>query len=361
MTNSSKLAITSIGFNSPNGTGIDNFYNQINFGCTKEVIENYDPQQYLGTKGLRYLNKATLLYCNLAFQVIEERGLRGEIAQKSDRIGLYDGSDLSNIEDGFIFDFIAKTEGPDLASPMSAPNTIANASSSMMAIKANVKGPNFTVCGGVCGSLQALDIASLHISEGMTDYGILVSTEVTSKYHKAVRKGEKRNTDVSEAGEMGISLLVEPLNNAEDQGVKIYSKVIDITSGHKLLNESSEDLLTRLAVTLIKDNKLVPDVFIIGGGIQNLNPGQLRQTLNKEVSTGFPIYYPELVYGNGDNAGGFAGILYAIGLFEKKITNLLVKLDEQKLSTQAHSQPITKAIIASIDKAGYAILTYITK
>jgi 3-oxoacyl-[acyl-carrier-protein] synthase II len=361
MINNFKGVITAIGFNSVCGTGQNAYYELVHTLPTEKKINTYDPEGYLGTKGIRFLNNATLMYCNLAFQCINNRALGDKITTEADKIGLYDGSDLSNIEDGFIFDLTAKMDGPALVSPMSAPNTIANASSSMMAIKSSIKGPNFTVCGGACGSLQALDVALLHLSENIIDCAIVGSTEITSRYHQAVRQGELRgDAQQQDASEMGIAFSIESLEKAQQQGTQILGTILGVHSGQKLRQETLEGLLIRLCSQLIKQSGLLVeqlDGLLLSAGSHTIDQRIFKQQLSEKISPDLAIIYPESVHGYGDNAGGFAGIMFGIGLFNQKIKNTLpsLRIDGTPKENYQH------LIIATIDRTGYGIVTLLKK
>ncbi|PWK17619.1 3-oxoacyl-[acyl-carrier-protein] synthase II [Arcicella aurantiaca] len=361
MINNFKGAITSIGFNSVCGTGQNAYYELVHTLPSEKKISTYDPEGFLGTKGIRFLNNATLMYCNLAFQCISNRNLGAKIIAEADKIGLYDGSDLSNIEDGFIFDLTAKMDGPALVSPMSAPNTIANASSSMMAIKSTIKGPNFTVCGGACGSLQALDIALLHLSENMIDCAIVGSTEITSRYHQAVRQGELRGeAQEQDAPEMGIAFSIESLENAQKQGTEILGTILGVHSGQKLRKETSEGLLIRLCSQLLKQTDLSSeqlDGLILSAGSHCIDEVIFKKQVNEKINPDLAIIYPESVHGYGDNAGGFAGMLFGIGLFNQKIKNNLPSLRIDGTPKESYKH----LIIATIDRTGYGIVTLLKK
>jgi len=358
VTNNKDILITAIGYNSPSGTGLESFIKQINSQHTEtgKEIEVVDPQLYLGTKGIKFLNKATKMYCNVAFQCIEEQQLKQHIEASADKIGLYDCSDLSNIQDGFLFDLTAKVEGPDSVSPMSAPNTIANASSSQMAIKSNIKGPNFTVCSGACSSLQALDIANLHLKQGIINHAIVGSTEVVAKYQEAVRRGEKRGTDKN-SNEVAVAMLLQ--RRDELTGEKQYARVLGFQSGTQLLEENPEELLQRLINQSIKQHPEFPvDLIVVGGGYHNLN----LQSFESKLAAKVPVAYPESLLGSGDNAGGMLGVLYAIGIFRNEIKEV-VQLNGQDdfVKKEIDTRPIGNVLVCTIDKTGYALVTLITK
>jgi 3-oxoacyl-[acyl-carrier-protein] synthase II len=209
------IAIVGSGYLSSNGSGKEVFFDKINNGKATTKIESYDPDEYLAKRGQRYFSDATKMFCNLSFQCINQNQIDKIIELNKNNVGLYDGTELSNIHEGFVFDLSAKHDGPDLVSPMSTPNTIANAAASQMAIQSKITGPNFSINGGSCAALQALDVASLHLNDSIIDCAIVCSTETTSKYHQAIRDGEGRISNLPQSNEYGVSLALQRVETAK--------------------------------------------------------------------------------------------------------------------------------------------------
>ena len=353
-----EIIVSAIGYNSVNGTGADSFWKHLsNNNLGTAVIHDIDPQKYLNDKGQKFLNKASLIYCNIAFQCIYNRDLRGLINTSPDRIGLYDSSELSNVEACFTFDMIAKNEGPDYVSPMNAPNTIANAAASQMAIQAGIKGPNVSLCSGAAGSLQALDVACLHLRQHITDYAIVASTEVINKYQTAIRMGERRNTSFC-SSELGAALLIEKANATDHTDPSKRLAVIkQFASGTQMQHESKEELLCRLINKVMESTDNVPpvDLLIVSGGAHNINEKSFDHILK---SHGFkaPLLYSEKEFGSGDNAGGILGIMFAVGIFTGKLSGIPGHTESNDLA----QNPIQHAIVASIDTAGGASVVLIS-
>lgn len=351
-----KIIISAIGYNSVYGTGAENYWKQvqpIHSHTGASSISDIDPQKYLNTKGQKYLNKASLIYCNIAFQCINQRQLQNFIKENPDRVGLYDSSELSNVEACFQFDLIAKNEGPDYVSPMNAPNTIANAAASQMAIQAGVKGPNFTVCSGASGSLQAVDIASMHLNHRITDYAIVGSTEVINKYQTAIRRGEKRDP-LTDSAEQGAALLLERFSDQDSPSRPKLAILKKRTSGMQLLGESKEELLWRLISEFISADQI--DLCVISGGSQSIDGAALNAVFEKKQFS-CPVAYPEKQSGFGDNAGGILGIIYAIGIFQHKISSIPTHAGNKAIDTGK----MRNLLILSIDTTGNASAALVSR
>ncbi len=341
------IAVTAVSYLSPDGSGMDTFFQQINNGHSKKVLEQYDPEGYLGKKGVRYLSNSTKLYCNLAFKCLDHPNVKILLNAHPEKFGLYDGSELANLEEAMAFDLVAKAEGPDYVSPMKAANTLANASASLMAIKSGISGPNFSVCGGATGSLQALDIASMHIRNKITDYGIVVSTETTSVYHTAIRRGEKR-AHKKHAPPFGIGLRVTTPELAIWNKEKVYARIKKVVSGQRLNFETNEDVLTRLIEQSFGERYRPRDIDgIIVSGVNNLNFNKFINELWWSMDIEHAkVYCPELEFGICESTGGSVGLMYAIGLANKQI--------ESKFKGNNKN-----FLICTIDRLGYAIVSLI--
>ncbi|BAP31985.1 beta-ketoacyl synthase [Chryseobacterium sp. StRB126] len=334
------IVISAIGFNSSRGTEINEFLNNSgNLTPSSFIIEDHDPQKFLKPKGQRFLNKATLIYCNTAFQSIHNRDLSQYIQDTPERIGLYDGTELSNLEDCFVFDLTAKNQGPDRVSPMKAPSTIANAAASQMAIQTGIKGPNFSVCAGMAGSLQALDIAYLHLKQGIIDYGVIASTEVRNTYQKAIQKKQR-----NQSPELGISMILERQESLEKDNRKplagirmLHSETYtnDAVPFETYLYETISPLLGVYDV----------DTIIVSGGVSALNEN-IFECLFKENDFSIKVLYPENELGDLDNAGGMLGIAYSISIFNGQ---------------NAHKTDKKNILVLSVDPSGSVIYTIIEK
>lgn len=317
-----KIAIVGVGYLSSNGSGKEVFFDEINNEKETTKIETYDPDEYMAKRGQRYFSDATKMFCNLSFQCINQNQINETIKLNKNNVGLYDGTELSNIYEGFIFDLSAKHDGPDFVSPMSTPNTIANAAASQMAIQSKITGPNFSINGGMCASLQALDVASLHLTDSIVDCAIVCSTETTSKYHQAIRDGENRNSNLPQSKEYGVSVALQRVETAKENKQEIYGVILGIISGQAYEGQLNENLMTSLIqeLLLINDFQISEiDMIMVGSGGHNIKGELLEKEIINTLGESSKIFFSEITYGNGDNAGGLASVLYTIGLFNNDL------------------------------------------
>ena len=200
MDRDTRVGIFDIGFVSSLGIGKEALTSYIS--SSEKISENflqdsYDPEGFLGKKGLRYLNNGTKLISSMYFQLLKNNLLDHYIQEHSERIGVYNGTELINLYDDFEFDLVAKNEGPSYVSPMKAPNTLANVASSFFSMKAGITGPNTTLSGGYNGSLEALNLSSIHLQENMVDLALVGSVEISSKYHKPFISDSTKKTELA--------------------------------------------------------------------------------------------------------------------------------------------------------------------
>ncbi|MFD0963082.1 beta-ketoacyl synthase N-terminal-like domain-containing protein [Pseudofulvibacter geojedonensis] len=362
--NNKDIAIVGLGYVSSLGSGKETFYNKVDQNLPTTKMETYDPDGFLGKRGLRYFSKATKMYCNLAFQCINQNKVKNVVELSKERVGLYDGTELSNIEDGFVFDLVAKHDGPELVSPMSTPNTIANAAASQMAIQSKITGPNFSINGGTCSAIQAIDVASMHLKDGVVDCAIVCSTETISKYHEAIREGEKRKTKLPIANEYGASIALERVETALENGQEIYGVIAGVISGQTYKDQSRENLMATLIQELLNNNQFTVediDMIMVGSGAHNISGTTLSSEIASQLGETPSLFFPEMIYGNGDNAGGLASILYTTGLFNEQLKDVRGQFNDGEIQIDAVAATPKNVIVATIDKTGYAVLTLIRK
>ena len=359
-----KIAIVGLGYLSSSGSGKKVFFDKINNGEMTTKIECYDPDEYMAKRGQRYFSDATKMFCNLSFQCINQNQINKTIELNKNSVGLYDGTELSNIHEGFIFDLSAKHDGPDLVSPMSTPNTIANAAASQMAIQSKITGPNFSINGGMCAALQALDVASLHLNDSIIDCAIVGSTETTSKYHQAIREGENRVSNLPQSNEYGLSVALERVETAKENKQEIYGLILGIISGQTYEGQVHENLIATLVEELLINTGLQIseiDMIMIGAGGHNINGTLLEKEIVTTLGQSSKIFFPELIYGNGDNAGGLASVLYTIGLFTNELNEAKGFFDKGTMYKEGLTIKPKNVIVATIDKTGYSVITLLKK
>ncbi len=170
-----RIVITGIGVVAPNGIGKQEFWANCAAGVSgiKPItlfdvskyrcryageISNFQPEQYLGPKGLRNLDRTTLLSLVAAKLAIDDAKLEITDENRND-IGVVLGSTMGSVHSISEFDKEGLREGPRYVNPAHFPNTVINSPASQVAIRFGLKGLNATIATGFTASLDAIGYA----------------------------------------------------------------------------------------------------------------------------------------------------------------------------------------------------------
>lgn len=167
--------MTGIGVLSPIGIGRDKYWEALALGNSGfgpitlfdtssysvkvgGEIWGFDPEEYLGRKGLRDLDRSARLLCSAAELAVNDARL--EITdENSYSTGISTGTTFGSLHSIFQFDREGLLEGPRYVNPSHFPNTVINSPSSRVSIRFKIKGFNATVSTGFCSSLDAVSYA----------------------------------------------------------------------------------------------------------------------------------------------------------------------------------------------------------
>jgi 3-oxoacyl-[acyl-carrier-protein] synthase II len=166
---------TGIGVIAPNGIGKEQFWNALKEGRSgiKPIsrfdtngfkcklggeVSNFNPTLFLGSKGLKSLDRSARLLCSAAKLAIEDAKLTINY-KNTDDIGVCTGTTFSSLWN--FAEFIKETikEGPLFTDASLFPGTVVNAASSQVSIRFNIQGFNTTVSTGYTSGLDALKYA----------------------------------------------------------------------------------------------------------------------------------------------------------------------------------------------------------
>lgn len=173
------IVISSAGVVSSIGAGVEYFQKALYEGASgigpselfgpeavTAEVRNFAPQQWLGAKGLRILDRSTRLLCVAAQMAITGAGLRADAPEDFPKVGLVCGTLFGGLHSIAQFDWSGLTEGPNYVSPMEFPNTVINSPAGQTAIRFRLRGGNSTVCGGMSAGLYALHYAAEFLRMG---------------------------------------------------------------------------------------------------------------------------------------------------------------------------------------------------
>ena len=173
--NKKRIVITGIGGIAPNCIGKEQFWTALKEGRSgiKPIsrfdtngfkcklageINNFNPAVFLGSKGLKNLDRTTRLLCSTAQLAIDDAKLTINY-KNTDDIGVCTGTTLSSLWNIAEFDKGVIKDGPLFSDAALFPGTVVNAASSQVSIRFNIQGFNTTVSTGYSSSIDALKYA----------------------------------------------------------------------------------------------------------------------------------------------------------------------------------------------------------
>lgn len=175
------IVITGMGAVGPFGLGVETFWSTLEQGerrgmvleqgeqgeqpvwCLK--VREWQPADLLGKRGLQYLRPSSQFLIGASLLALQKAGLPAE-GTHPDELGITVGCNLAGVQSVTDYDYTAITEGPHCTSPMEAPNTLANAPASHLAIRLKARALNTTIASGQCAGLDALGYAAKVVRDG---------------------------------------------------------------------------------------------------------------------------------------------------------------------------------------------------
>ena len=256
-----RIAITGIGVLAPNGIGKTDFWKAIKEGKTgiKPVtlfdtsnlraklageISNFDPKAILGLKGLRNLDRTTLLALCASKLALEDANLPQPVPEAdTDTYGVSLGSTIGSMWSVIRFDKDVLESGARSVNPALFPFTVENSPASHISIRFNIQGFNSTISTGFCSSIDAIyyaiNMIQSHNYKVVLTGGIEELCEETYRgFHKighlaGSRPGkkevncpfDKRRNGILE-GEGACIVVLEELEHALARGASIYAEAL---------------------------------------------------------------------------------------------------------------------------------------
>ena len=259
--NGKQVVITGIGVIAPNGIGKENFWEALEKGRsgigpatlidttyfkTKLAGEckEFHPEEFLGKKGLRNLDRTTTLVCSAAKLAIDDANLSIS-EENSYSIGVITATTLSVSWDMIKFTKEEVEAGFQFINPALFPPTTINFPSSQLSIRYHIKGFNTTISTGFTAGLDALKYGVDFIKWGRAKAVLVAGVESInfSNYVGFYKVGflagingeeiscpfDKRHNGII-LGEAGVVLVLEDKESALRRGVNIYAEVLGVKS-----------------------------------------------------------------------------------------------------------------------------------
>jgi 3-oxoacyl-[acyl-carrier-protein] synthase II len=252
-----RAVITGVGVIAPNGIGKDAFWDALKKGKsgikpislfdttyfkakTAGECSKFNPEDFLGSKGLRNLDRATKLVCSAAKLALQDSGLIITEDSSYD-VGVVTATTLSIAQDLAQFSREEVQVGARFVNPALFPPTTMNFPSSQLSIRYKIKGFNTTISTGYIAGLDALKYAMEFIRLGRAKAVLVAGVESLSfsnfvGFYKigflAGIKGEELSCPFDARhngivlGEGAGVLVVEDREHAVKRKANIYAEVL---------------------------------------------------------------------------------------------------------------------------------------
>jgi len=254
-----RVVITGIGIVSPLGSQLDTFWDRICNGYSGvHRITKFDPSGYacqiagevigldleyfLSKKEQRRLDEYSQFAIAAGDMAVEDSGIDPgkEIAE---RFGSIVGSGVGGLHTLEIGRDVIVNKGPTSMSPFMIPRMIPNMASGLIAIRHNLKGPNYAVASACATSAHAIadacriircneaDIMLAGGSEaavcpvGVAGFGSMRALSKRNDSPETASRPFDKNRDGFVMGEGAGVMVLEELEHAKKRGAKIYAEV----------------------------------------------------------------------------------------------------------------------------------------
>ncbi|HTM48627.1 MAG TPA: beta-ketoacyl-[acyl-carrier-protein] synthase family protein [Bryobacteraceae bacterium] len=170
---SDRVVVTGAGVIASIGAGVEEFERNLFAGCSgvgpsplmggnavAAEVRNFNPQPWLGNKGIRVLDRSARLLSVAAHMALGSTGLSQQEGDGDPDLGLVCGTMFGSVHSITSFDWSGITEGPNYVNPMEFPNTVINSPSGQAAIKHKLRGVNSTISAGLVSGLYAIHYAA---------------------------------------------------------------------------------------------------------------------------------------------------------------------------------------------------------
>jgi 3-oxoacyl-[acyl-carrier-protein] synthase II len=349
MPDQESMVITGVGIISPIGESKETFWESLRgiISGIKEItmfdtskygyqsggeITGFDPGNYLGKKGHKFLSRTTKLLMSAAFLCLKDAGIkdgdRNYIHYGPEFVGAVVGTTYGVFDSICSFDTISLLEGPQYVSPMAFPNLVMNSHAGYLAIKENIQGLNVTVATGYCASIDAMGVAIQYLSADQIKCMIVGGLEELSEatFLSYLKQGMiSRNAYIGEG--CGIC-SIEKLKDALYRKAKIYGEI----AGYGSVFFQDEQGLKKAIDFALEEAGMDKDG--IDWVIKGMNLGERERQIESEtIKTYFgsevPISDFRSLLGDSYSAGGSFQIIAGLGFLEQKLAKnfLTISID----------------------------------
>lgn len=357
-----RIVITGIGVLASTGIGKDAFWQGLQEGKSgiKPItlfdtstlhtklageISDFDPKDILGTKGLRNLDRTTLLVMCASKFALDDARLSFPVEESdTDYFGVALGSTLGSVWSISEFDKTTLREGPRAVNPALFPNTVINSPASHISIKFNVKGFNSTISTGFCSSIDAIYYAMNMIE--LYDYHTVLAggvEELCEQTYKGFNKlgvlsGTRKGHDEINCpfdirrngfmfGEGAGIFILEELERAKKRNANIYAEILGYGTcfdpkSHNICNPKAEGAIEAIK-SCLEDANLIPEEidYIIASANSTLDCDVMETRAIKQIfkdkAKDLPISSAKSMFGESFSASGALNLASSIAAIDQ--------------------------------------------
>lgn len=347
-------------------------------------VTNFAPQDILGPKGLRTLDRSTKLVMAASKLCLDDANLTINEESAGD-IGVAVGSVFGSIKSVSDFDRDALLDGPRYVNPAYFPNTVINSPASEVSIRFNIKGFNATLSTGFCASLDAINYAADFIRLGRALTALAGGTEELCEqlfigfYETgcmAIPRDEamtlscpfdKRRNGLL-LGEGSAIVALEDVDAAIKRGAKIYAQLKGFCA-----TPNQGGGMKRSMVKALERSQLDPgDIDLILAGANSSSEGDrleaqaIKEVFQRHASTISVSAVKSLVGEQYGNAGAFQ-VATAACLIEKQMVFPTVNYEHKdpdcdlNIVTKTENKNIGNILINTYEKDGSSSSLVVSK
>ena len=396
-----KVVITGIGVISSNGIGKDAFQDALFEGIsgikpislfdtqaykvkTAGEVKDFSPQDFLGQKGLRTLDRSTKLLSSAAKLALDDARLEITEENTSD-IGVAVGSTMGSVQSISEFDKEAIREGPRYVNPALFPNTVINSPASQVAIKFNIKGFNATLSTGFSASLDAIQYAVDFLRFGRAKIVLAGGVEelciqtFLGFYKTGFLAGldsgpeiscpfDKRRNGVI-LGEGSCMLVLEDMKSAQARRAHIYAEVSGFGTGFDAYrinkyNRKAAGLKKAMSMSLREAGITPAGIDYIASGANSTQGGDVTETVAikdifGEQAKKVPVSSVKSMIGECFSASASLQVASALCAIEKQIIPPTInyqhkdeKCDLDYVVNEGRARKIEKVLVNAFGPSG---------
>jgi 3-oxoacyl-[acyl-carrier-protein] synthase II len=211
-------------------------------------VRGFEPGRYMPTKHLKRMDDFARYAVAASVMAVEDAGLR-ITADNERRVGVLLGNNNGGARTIFRTVTSFNQDGPSGVSPFYITAITTNMGAAQVAIRLQVRGPNFTIGNACASGLNAVGEAWRYVREGTCDAviaggadalidpteiaGFANSRAVTLRNDEPERASRPfdRDRDGFVLSEGAAMLIVESLQHARARGARIYAEILGYATG----------------------------------------------------------------------------------------------------------------------------------